>query len=96
MMFKQFRRQLLPVCGLFVVAVILFFFLKSAHSQSIPTTSGWYQLPNTSLRTVCPPNGFGGELIRLYCLLQRRNHRLEWRRIRYKPQPPHHLGRRAQ
>ena len=59
-MFKQFRRQLLPVCGLFVVIVEFFLFLNSAHSQSIPTTLGWYQLPNTSLRTVCPPNGFGG------------------------------------
>src|SRR5262245_58081967 len=31
-----------------------------ACAQSIPSASGWYQIPNSTLRNVCPPNSFGG------------------------------------
>ena len=31
-----------------------------AHAQSIPSTLGWYQVPNTSLHPLCPPDGYGG------------------------------------
>ena len=27
---------------------------------ALPTTTGWYAIPNTSLRTICPPNNYGG------------------------------------
>ncbi len=30
------------------------------QAQSIPDRLGWYELPNTKLRAVCPPNFFGG------------------------------------
>lgn len=32
----------------------------TSRSQAIPSTSGWHVLPKTALRSVCPPNGFGG------------------------------------
>lgn len=32
----------------------------SAQAQTIPAATGWHQLSNTSLQSVCPANGFGG------------------------------------
>ncbi len=32
----------------------------SSLAQGIPSGTGWYQIPNTRLRSVCPPNNFGG------------------------------------
>src|SRR5215212_6330276 len=43
--------------------------LAIAHAQ-LPSTTGWYQLPNTQLRTVCPPNGFGGSTYNFHDLCQ--------------------------
>ena len=34
--------------------------LVQAQSGGVPSTLGWYEIPNTKLRSVCPPNGFGG------------------------------------
>src|SRR5882724_309805 len=34
--------------------------LTQAQTGGIPSTLGWYEIPNTKLRSVCPPNGFGG------------------------------------
>jgi hypothetical protein len=28
--------------------------------NGLPTSPGWYPLPNTTMQAVCPPNGFGG------------------------------------
>lgn len=30
------------------------------QKSNLPPTLGWYQIPNTKMRTVCPPNNFGG------------------------------------
>ena len=38
----------------------LTFLSHSAHAQTIPSSSGWNAIPNSNLRSVCPPNGFGG------------------------------------
>ena len=34
--------------------------VNSGSVATIPSTPGWYQIPNTKLRTVCPSNNFGG------------------------------------
>jgi hypothetical protein len=44
--------------GLILLAVLAA--VASARSQSIPATPGWHVVPKTTLRSVCPPNGFGG------------------------------------
>jgi hypothetical protein len=31
----------------------------AADEVALPATPGWHELPDTSLRAVCPPNGFG-------------------------------------
>ena len=31
-----------------------------AAAQPVPATPGWHEIPKTVMRTVCPPNGFGG------------------------------------
>lgn len=31
----------------------------ATHAQSIPTTTGWYQIPNSAVRQVCPSGSFG-------------------------------------
>lgn len=36
------------------------FNLADANAQALPITTGWYDIPNTTIRAVCPPNGFGG------------------------------------
>lgn len=33
---------------------------QASSGGGIPSTLGWYSVPNTRLRSVCPPNGFGG------------------------------------
>lgn len=45
-----------------VVGVALFLgcFNDVSWAQAIPDTVGWHSLPNTHIRTVCPPNNFGG------------------------------------
>jgi len=32
----------------------------TASTQQVPPGLGWHQIPNTKLRSVCPPTGFGG------------------------------------
>jgi len=34
--------------------------LASGSGGSLPTSLGWYQIPNTLLQSVCPPNNYGG------------------------------------
>jgi chitodextrinase len=29
-------------------------------SKGLPSSLGWYQIPNTAMQSVCPPNNFGG------------------------------------
>lgn len=36
------------------------FMSGSLLAQGIPPSSGWYAIPNSNLRSVCPPDGFGG------------------------------------
>src|SRR5262245_37077194 len=38
----------------------LLLFSPDASSQSIPSSPGWYEIPNTALQSVCPPDNFGG------------------------------------
>jgi hypothetical protein len=33
--------------------------VHQAIPSSLPPAAGWHELPNTALRSVCPPNGFG-------------------------------------
>jgi len=42
------------------IAFVLLLLPTLACAQSIPSAPGWYQIPNTTLRNVCPPNSFGG------------------------------------
>ncbi|MGE0826054.1 MAG: hypothetical protein AB7P18_28500, partial [Candidatus Binatia bacterium] len=39
-------------------------------SAQIPSSVGWYEIPNTTLQTVCPPDGFNGTgyFFREYCV----------------------------
>jgi len=39
---------------------LIYFIPNILHAESLPTTPGWYEIPNTKLRSVCPPNNFGG------------------------------------
>jgi hypothetical protein len=39
---------------------MLWLLSTSTSAQSIPSTPGWFQIPNTTLRNVCPPNFWGG------------------------------------
>jgi hypothetical protein len=55
-MFEPIIKSSLRIISLFLFAASLLFFPKSAQTQSIPTTLGWYQIPNTTLRTVCAVN----------------------------------------
>ena len=32
----------------------------ASSSGGLPTALGWYQIPNTQLQSVCPPNNYGG------------------------------------
>jgi len=32
----------------------------ASSGSGIPSTLGWFQIPNTKLQSVCPPNNFGG------------------------------------
>jgi hypothetical protein len=50
-------------------SIVPFFLLLTptlTSAQSIPPTLGWYQIPNTNLRSVCPPNNFGGSGYEFY------------------------------
>ena len=47
------RLRLLPIIKFAVFAAVCFLFVTSAKSQSIPSTLGWYQIPNTTLADVC-------------------------------------------
>src|SRR5262245_6639291 len=51
------------------LSVILVGSAVSARAQGIPTTSGWFEIPNTKLRSICPPDNFGGEAYQFsyYC-----------------------------
>ncbi|MGE0825950.1 MAG: hypothetical protein AB7G75_29720 [Candidatus Binatia bacterium] len=42
----------------------------SFTSAQIPATAGWYEIPNTTLQTVCPPNRFNGSnyFFQEYCV----------------------------
>jgi hypothetical protein len=42
-------------CALYWIAAI-----ASAQAATIPATIGWYDIPNTHLRSVCPPDNFNG------------------------------------
>src|SRR5262245_10714206 len=48
----------------FTVPALVFIILAGtqlpAQAQSIPNTAGWFEIPNTTLRSVCPPANFGG------------------------------------
>jgi len=44
-----------------IIRLALAFVCLTVTAQAqIPSTTGWYPIPNTHLRDVCPPNGFGG------------------------------------
>src|SRR5262249_3302424 len=54
-LFERFgKRVFFPV--LFAMLSLI---AGAAHAQ-IPSTLGWYSIPNTALRSVCPPSNFGG------------------------------------
>ncbi len=53
-MAKQIRSRHRKLFGFFVFATIIVVFQNLAQAQSIPTTLGWHQIPNTTLRSVCP------------------------------------------
>ncbi len=59
-MFKKLSKEKhsiqLPV-NVFFLAGILWINISVAQ---VPAALGWYEIPNTKLRSVCPPNGFGG------------------------------------
>src|SRR5205807_8786567 len=40
-----------PHCALLVAL----FAVPAAQAASLPTTLGWYQIPNSTLQAVCPP-----------------------------------------
>ena len=52
-MVRQMTLRSLAIFALFVFVTILLLFQTSAEAQSIPSTLGWYQIPNTKLRAVC-------------------------------------------
>src|SRR5262245_61968361 len=41
-------------------ALYWIFAIASAQAATIPTSIGWYDIPNTHLRSVCPPDNFNG------------------------------------
>jgi hypothetical protein len=53
------RWQVLAASTLVVLAGLLAL-PSPAWPQQIPSELGWHQIPNTKLRSVCPPPGFGG------------------------------------
>ncbi len=62
---KNVLVALISLCPVFTVS----FFSSNPHSvnaETIPSSLGWYQIPNTKLRNVCPPNNFGGSSYAFY------------------------------
>ena len=50
-----------PLAAVAFAALVLPAVLPSAApAQSLPPGPGWHRIPNTKLRSVCPPAGFGG------------------------------------
>ena len=37
-----------------------YFTPNTVYAEALPSSPGWYEIPNTKLRAVCPPNNFGG------------------------------------
>ena len=66
MNFPRVGRRLMTEAMLCVLFALLGFvhgmtFLSpAAHAQGIPSSPGWYAVPNSNLRSACPPDGFGG------------------------------------
>ena len=59
----MFRKSIIIVLVLLFqifTAFIFSFFPNFVNAQTIPSSLGWYQIPNTKLKNVCPPNNFGG------------------------------------
>jgi len=46
-----------PLSGVLLIATLS---ASNAAQAALPATSGWYEIPNTQMRAVCPPNKFGG------------------------------------
>lgn len=53
------RNTALAIAALLVLAGSLAV-PSGGAAEEIPSTFGWHQIPNTKLRSVCPPDGFGG------------------------------------
>src|SRR5215831_10704175 len=43
-----------------LLLIMLLSAVTLSEAATIPSTTGWFDIPNTHLRSVCPPNGFGG------------------------------------
>jgi chitodextrinase len=50
----------MSVLGATQLLIPLMVLASTAHAATIPSTSGWFDIPNTHVRSVCPPNNFGG------------------------------------
>ena len=59
-MLKQWLIALLFKFANICAVLALLLWPNFAFGQAIPTSPGWYNIPDTKLRSVCPPNGFGG------------------------------------
>jgi Bacterial Ig domain len=45
---------------LFVLSILLIAVAPTLCAATIPSTAGWFDISNTHLRSVCPPDNFGG------------------------------------
>jgi hypothetical protein len=53
-------REFLALAAMAASALLL----PTCARSALPTSAGWYEIPQTQLRTVCPPNNFGGTTYR--------------------------------
>src|ERR1051325_6474484 len=58
-----------PLVRAIPLLVLLFVLGASTYAAPLPTTPGWFDIPNTKLRSVCPPDNFGssGYAFTSYC-----------------------------
>jgi chitodextrinase len=58
--FWKFRREIIGVIGVAQLMILLMALAPTLQASTIPSSSGWFDIPNTHVRSVCPPNNFGG------------------------------------
>src|SRR5262249_5577614 len=60
----DFSTRLATISGFalrsFALLLILLHTVPYLQAATIPSTAGWFDIPNTKIRSVCPQNNFGG------------------------------------